>query len=180
MGLEVQGGFIVGFDNDKISIFQRQIDFIQKSGIVTAMVSVLTAFPKTRLYQRLKDNGRLLKRTSGNNANSSALNFIPKMGTDMLIDGHQKVVSTIYEPKSYYVRVRTLLEEYRPRKLKKSRLYMYHIRAALGCFWFLGIKEKGRRYFWRLIVWSLIYKPGLLYYAIYFSLIGMHFRLISN
>ena len=180
MGLEVQGGFIVGFDNDKISIFQRQIDFIQNSGIVTAMVSVLTAFPKTRLYQRLKDTGRLLKRTSGNNTNSSALNFIPKMDTDMLIDGHQKVVSTIYEPKSYYARVRILLEEYRPRKLKKYRLPMYHIRFALSCFWFLGIKEKGRRYFWRLIVWSLIYKPGLLSYAIYFSLIGLHFRSISN
>ncbi|MCL4416075.1 MAG: B12-binding domain-containing radical SAM protein, partial [Actinobacteria bacterium] len=135
MGLEVQGGFIVGFDNDKTSIFQRQIDFIQKSGIVTAMVSVLTALPKTRLYQRLKDTGRLLKRTSGNNTNTSGLNFIPTMDTEELINGYQKVLSTIYEPKSYYARIRTLLEEYKPRKLKKTRLTMYYLRAALSCFW---------------------------------------------
>ncbi len=179
-GLEVQGGFIVGFDSDEASIFQRQIDFIQKSGIVTAMVSVLTALPKTRLYQRLKDTGRLLKGTSGNNTNVSGLNFIPTMDTDMLIDGHQKVVSTIYEPKSYYARIRTLLEEYRPKKFKKSRLSIYYIRAAFSCFWLLGIKDKGRRYFWKLIGWSLIHKPALLPHAIGFSLTGLHFRSVTN
>ena len=37
-GLQVMGGFIVGFDNDKPSIFESQINFIQESGILTAMV----------------------------------------------------------------------------------------------------------------------------------------------
>ena len=58
-GLQVQGGFIVGFDHDRPSIFQRQIDFIQKSGIVTAMVGLLQAPPGTRLYERMKKEGRL-------------------------------------------------------------------------------------------------------------------------
>ncbi|HAJ95293.1 MAG TPA: B12-binding domain-containing radical SAM protein, partial [Actinobacteria bacterium] len=66
-GLEVQAGFIVGFDSDKPSIFQRQIDFIQQSGIVTAMVGILTALPKTRLYQRLNESNRLVKKASGSN-----------------------------------------------------------------------------------------------------------------
>jgi len=72
-GLEVQGGFIVGFDSDNMSIFQRQIDFIQKSGIVTAMVGILTALPKTRLYQRLKESKRLVKVANGNNTGTGSL-----------------------------------------------------------------------------------------------------------
>ena len=60
-GLQVQGGFIVGFDHDRPSIFQRQIDFIQKSGIVTAMVGLLQAPPGTRLYERMKKEGRLAR-----------------------------------------------------------------------------------------------------------------------
>jgi radical SAM superfamily enzyme YgiQ (UPF0313 family) len=59
-GLQVQGGFIVGFDSDNASTFQQLIDFIQKSGIVTAMVGLLQAPPGTRLFDRLKRDNRLM------------------------------------------------------------------------------------------------------------------------
>jgi len=59
-GLEVQAGFIVGFDHDTPSIFQRQVEFIQRTGIVTAMVGILQAPFGTPLYERLKREGRVL------------------------------------------------------------------------------------------------------------------------
>jgi len=175
-GLEVQAGFIVGFDSDNISIFQRQIDFIQKSGIVTAMVGILTALPKTRLYQRLKESKRLVKTASGNNTGTGALNFVPKMDKEILINGYKKILSTIYSPKSYYARIKTLLKEYKPVKIKTPKLRLYHIRAFLSSIWLLGIKQKGRRYFWKLLLWCLVRRPVMFPYAVGFSFIGLHFR----
>jgi radical SAM superfamily enzyme YgiQ (UPF0313 family) len=86
-GLQVQGGFIVGFDTDVPSIFQRQVDFIQKSGIVTAMVGLLNALPDTKLHARLRREGRLVGHTSGNNVDGT-INFLPRMPTAQLIDGY--------------------------------------------------------------------------------------------
>ena len=97
-GLEVQGGFIVGFDSDPLSIFKNQISFIQKSGIVTAMVGLLNAPPGTRLYQRLKKENRLLEGISGDNTDCS-INFIPKMNYETLINGYQHILNTIYSPR---------------------------------------------------------------------------------
>ena len=178
-GMEVQGGFIVGFDSDKVSIFQRQIEFIQKSGIVTAMVGLLIALPKTRLYQRLKETNRLTKRTTGDNTKTGVLNFIPKMDKNILLNGHEKILSTIYTPKAYYERIKTFLREYKPVKRKAKKIRIYHIRALIGSIWLLGIKQKGRHYFWKLILWSLFRRPSLFPYAIGFSLAGIHFRAIS-
>ena len=88
-GMQVQAGFIVGFDNDKPSIFQRQIDFIQKSGIVTAMVGMLQAPSGTKLFERLKKEGRLLGLTSGDNVDGTT-NIIPNMDHDTFREGDKK------------------------------------------------------------------------------------------
>ena len=82
-GMQVQGGFIIGFDSDTASIFQRQVDFIQKSGIVTAMVGLLQAPLGTRLYQRLAREGRLVGAFSGDNVDGMT-NIIPKMDWEAL------------------------------------------------------------------------------------------------
>jgi len=175
-GLEVQGGFIVGFDHDTASIFKRQIEFIQKSGIVTAMVGLLSALPRTELYQRLKKTGRLLKETTGSNT-STDLNFIPKMRRQTLIRGYKDILNTIYSPKEYYRRIINFLREFRPPPRRAYlRVRFYHLRAFLASLWLLGIKNKGRRYFWRLILWSLFKKPKVFPQAIGFSIVGIHFR----
>ena len=111
-GLQVQGGFIVGFDSDSPSILQQLIDFIQKSGIVTAMVGLLQAPPGTRLFDRLKKDNRLLGMTiSGDNVDGTT-NIDPKMGLDQLMTGYRFIMGHIYSPKHYYRRVKVFLKEF--------------------------------------------------------------------
>ncbi len=175
-GLEVQGGFIVGFDSDPISIFKSQINFIQKSGIVTAMVGLLNAPRGTRLYQRLKKENRLLKGFTGDNTDCS-INFIPKMNYETLINGYKHILNTIYSPKQFYERVRTFLTEYKPQKRNRvPRLQLYHIRGFIKSMWLLGIREKGRIYYWKLFISTLLRRPRLFPITISLAVYGFHFR----
>jgi len=177
-GLEVQGGFIVGFDNDPLSIFERQISFIQKSGIVTAMVGLLNAPRGTRLYHRLKKENRLLNDSSGDNTDFS-LNFIPKMNVETLINGYKKILNTIYSPKHYYKRVITFLKGYKHKPSKKKINFSFsHFKAFFKSIWFLGIKGKERFHYWKLISWTLVRRPRFFSLAISFAIYGFHFRKI--
>ena len=99
-GLQVQGGFIVGFDNDTSFIFQRQIDFIQKSGIVTAMVGLLQAPVGTKLYERLKKEGRLLGGMSGNTDGTT--NIVTRMNLETLRKGYGNVLNHTYSISSLF------------------------------------------------------------------------------
>jgi radical SAM superfamily enzyme YgiQ (UPF0313 family) len=177
-GLEVQGGFIVGFDNDPPSIFERQISFIQKSGIVTAMVGLLNAPRGTRLYNRLKKEDRLLNDSSGDNTDFS-LNFIPKMNVETLMNGYKKILNTIYSPKHYYKRVITFLKGYKPKPLReKINIKIPEFKAFFKSIWFLGIKGKERLHYWKLISWTLVRRPGFFNLAISFAIYGFNFRKI--
>lgn len=180
LGMEVQGGFIVGFDSDTPSIFEKQIKFIQNSGIVTAMVGLLNAPRGTRLYQRLKKEGRLLGSSSGDNTDFS-LNFIPKMNHDTLINGYKKILDTIYSPKHYYKRVRTFLRHYRPKKFDKKTYFKFcYFSAFLKSIWLLGIQGKERFQYWKLIIWTLARRPYFIGISISFAIYGFHFRKIAG
>jgi radical SAM superfamily enzyme YgiQ (UPF0313 family) len=127
-GLEVQGGFIVGFDNDPSTIFDKLTNFIQESGIVTAMVGLLNAPKGTKLQKRLEKEGRMLKDFTGNNTDFS-INFIPKMDSKALLDGYQKILDKIYSPKYYYARVMQFMKEFEPKKKKVFHLNPNYILA---------------------------------------------------
>ncbi|MBN2044539.1 MAG: DUF4070 domain-containing protein [Anaerolineales bacterium] len=173
-GLQVQGGFIVGFDNDPPSIFKLQVDFIQKSGIVTAMVGLLQAPLGTRLYERMKQQGRLVKEFSGDNVDGST-NIIPKMGLDPLREGYRKLLSKIYSPELYYDRVITFLREYHPPKIQFHPDPQYIL--ALGrSIYQLGIRGVERVHYWRLFFWTLFHRPRLFPLAITMAIMGFHFR----
>ncbi len=177
-GMEVQGGFIVGFDNDHPKIFEDLTNFIQQSGIVTAMVGLLNAPKGTKLQKRLQDEGRMLSDFTGNNTDFS-INFIPCMDSEELIDGYKKILNTIYSPKYFYERVMTFMRNYEPKK-KAFHLNSNYIMALFKSILKLGILGEERIYYWKLFLWSLFRKPQLFSLAILFTIYGFHFRKISD
>lgn len=178
-GFQVLGGFIVGFDSDPPSIFERQISFIQKSGIVTAMVGLLNAPRGTRLYKRLKAESRILSNISGDNTDGS-LNFTPKMEREALVNGYRKVLETIYSPRSYYERVKVFLKEYRPRRKQASRFQFAYLQAFVRSLWHLGLKDRGRVHYWKLLWWTLLRCPRSLHMTLSLAVYGFHFRIVAR
>lgn len=176
-GLIVFGGFIVGFDHDPPSIFEQQIRFIQESGIVTAMVGLLNAPSGTRLFHRMKSENRLLHRMSGDNMDGS-MNFIPKMNYHKLLAGYKNILRTIYSPKEYYERVKTFLQDYHLPSVTTPKLTFRHIEAFVKSLWILGILEKGKRFFWKLLLFSLFRYPKKFPIALTMAIYGFHFRRI--
>jgi radical SAM superfamily enzyme YgiQ (UPF0313 family) len=174
-GLEVQAGFIVGFDKDPAMIFERLIEFIQESGIVTAMVGLLNAPHGTKLYHRLKQEGRLVKSVTGDNTDFS-INFIPIMNMDALLSGYKTILKTIYSPKHYYARVKTFLKSYHPGPARGRRLRINYVMAGFKSAIRLGIIGKERFQYWKLFFWSLFRRPRLFPLAITLAIYGFHFR----
>jgi radical SAM superfamily enzyme YgiQ (UPF0313 family) len=173
-GLQVQGGFIVGFDSDTPTIFQRQIEFIQKSGIVTAMVGLLQAVPGTKLYQRLSRQGRLVGQTTGNNVDGTT-NFIPRMNREKLREGYKNLMGYLYAPGPYYRRIRTFLREYNPPRIAGSLRWSY-LMAFFHASIRLGVFGRERFHYWGLLLWTFFRRPSLCPLAVTLSIYGHHFR----
>lgn len=178
-GIQVLGGYIVGFDNDDAGIFSRQIKFIQESGVVTAMVGLLNAPPGTRLWQRLKAENRLEMNASGDNTDGT-INFVPKMDKEVLISGYRQIVRTIYSPRYFYQRVCRFLQHYQPRR--KRRLRFHEFKAFLKSIFYLGILGNGlsQCYYWKMLFKSIIWHRKLFPEAITLMVYGHHFRKVAK
>jgi radical SAM superfamily enzyme YgiQ (UPF0313 family) len=177
-GLEVKAGFIVGFDHDRQSVFQKLIDFIQRSGIVTAMVGMLQAVPGTRLHERMKREGRLKGDFSGDNVDGTT-NIVPVMNITTLRDGYLRILRSIYAPETYYRRIMTFLREYNPPK-RRERLRISDLLAFTRSLLRFGIIERARLHYWKLLLWTLVKRPALVRDAATLSIYGYHYRKICE
>ena len=178
-GMMVMSGHIVGFDTDDESIFERQIEFIQRIGVAMAMVGLLAVLPKTDLEKRLREEKRLLKKTTGENSNT--LTFIPKMDKDVLINGYYQLLNTIYAPREYYKRIDVFLKEYRPTVKRRLNLadWSSNIRALLLGSVRIGFSRHGY-YYWRLLLKTLVTKPAAFTEAVELAICGVHFRSVTR
>jgi radical SAM superfamily enzyme YgiQ (UPF0313 family) len=174
-GMEVMGGFIIGFDNDPPNIFDRQIKFIQSCGVVKAMIGLLQAIPGTRLYKRLQQEGRLIEESTGDNCDGS-LNFVPKMDMQTVREGYQAVLNSLYSPKQYYDRVCEFLKDYRP--VRRRRLDRAEVMAFLRSILYLGILDKGKNklYYWKLVITAFLFHRNSFGEAVSSAIFGYHFR----
>jgi len=176
-GMMVMSGHIVGFDSDTESIFERQVEFIQKIGVPMAMVGLLSVLPKTDLEKRLRNEKRLLTKMTGENAN--ILTFIPKMDKNVLINGYYKLLSTIYAPKEYYERIDVFLKHYKPTVKRNISFSKWSEARAL----FLGSLRLGFSrhgyYYWRLLAKTILTKPKAFSEAVELAICGLHFRSVT-
>jgi len=179
-GMEVMAGFIVGFDNDPIDIFERQIDFIRKSAIPLAMVGLLNALPETQLWKRLDREGRLLGEASGNNTNCT-FNFKTRMDPALLIQGYQSIMRTIYSPREYYERAldsmrRTAQQFAEPQHYNVINAFSSFLRVLVR----LGVLDRERKEFWRFFSQSVVKHRDRLAESLRLAAMGYHFRKLSE
>ena len=180
-GLQVQAGFILGFDSDPVSVFKSQIKLVQQSGIVMAMVGLLNAPRGTRLYQRMADEKRLNEEKATGDNTDCSMNFVPKMDHATLVSGYKEILTTLYSPKQYYSRIRMFLKEYRPQKRKAvSQIKWWHVWAGIRSMWFLGITDSSRICYWMFVLNTLMRRPRSLLLSMTLAIYGYHFWKVTR
>jgi radical SAM superfamily enzyme YgiQ (UPF0313 family) len=155
-GLWVLAGFIVGFDSDDETIFERQREFIEKASITWAMAGMLQAPPTTALWDRMKKEGRL-NEASLAITNFSAPNFQTTLPLPVLMGGLSKLLFRLYEPKSFFDRAFRSLEVWRTRPTQKppAMPLSYNLRLLANSVWTQGVRSSYRRDYWEFL-WKLI------------------------
>lgn len=176
-GFQVTGGFIVGFDSDSANVFQHQIDFIQNSGIVSALVGILNAPKNTKLYDRLQAENRILSDATGNTTDTS-INFIPKMDLNELTDGYRTIIKNIYSAKPYYKRARMFLIDHKQHHKRQKKFELSMITGFVKSVVVIGVIKRGRGEYWKFIAWTLFRRPDLFVNAATLTVFGYHYRTV--
>jgi radical SAM superfamily enzyme YgiQ (UPF0313 family) len=176
-GMEVSAGFIVGFDSDTPTVFQRQTDFIQQSGIISAMVGLLNAPKQTKLYDRLESENRLTVEATGSNTDFS-MNFIPAMDLHQLMSGYRSILRNIYTSKPYYQRIRQFFSSYRPLRAKTRKFGWVYLMAFFRSVVIIGMLNRGRGEYWKFLIWTLFKRRELFADAMTYAVYGYHFRTV--
>lgn len=176
-GFEVMGGFILGFDTDREDIFDRLVEFIQKSAIPVAMVGLLQAMPGTQLFRRLTNEGRILHSGGGNNTGCE-LNFLPRMSSDRLVEGYRSVLRRIYARDAYYHRVRDYLSRCRPHY--RAHINFANLRALFLSVLLQGIRGKARLAYWKFLLIAATRHHRSFGSAMTLAVMGYHFQRMTE
>jgi hypothetical protein len=141
------------------------------------MVGLLNAPKNTKLYRQLEAENRITTDSTGNNTDSS-MNFIPKMDHGELLDGYQSIIKNIYSIRPFYKRVRQSLLNYNQLCKTQNKISLSLLKAFLHSVFVIGILNKGRMEYWKLIFWTLFNRPKLMIDALTCTVYGYHFRTV--
>jgi radical SAM superfamily enzyme YgiQ (UPF0313 family) len=182
-GMQVMGGFILGFDTDRDDIFDRMVEFIQKSGIPVAMVGLLQAMPGTQLFRRLGKEGRILDTGHGDNT-CDKLNFLPRMDATRLIEGYRSVLTRIYSCEAYYERVKLYLSRTQPRngdrRTRQRWLTAGNARAFVTSIVRQGVVGRQRWSYWKFLLTVAAHYRHCVGAAMTLAVMGYHFQVMTR
>ena len=176
-GIEVMGGFILGFDTDREDVFDRMVEFIQTSAIPVAMVGLLQALPGTQLFRRLWREDRIVDAGDGNNTDCT-LNFLPRMDAARLVEGYRSVLRQIYSCDAYYERVKLFLNRCHP--TSRQRLSYANLRAMVSSVVRQGLLGKGRLSYWKFVLTAATRYRRSFGMAMTFAVMGYHFQIMTD
>ena len=187
-GMQVMGGFILGFDTDREDIFDRMVEFIQKSGIPIAMVGLLQAMPGTQLFRRLRGEGRIVDEGGGNNVGGH-LNFLPRMDATRLVEGYLSVLKRIYSCEAYYERVKLYLSRTQPKPAKMPRgqraqrpqwMTRENMRALAASIVRQGVFGRAKWSYWKFLAAAVTRYRHCFAAAMTLAVMGYHFQVMTR
>ena len=187
-GMQVMGGFILGFDTDREDIFDRMVEFIQKSGIPVAMVGLLQAMPGTQLFRRLWREGRILDAGAGDNT-CDKLNFLPRMDATQLIEGYRSVLKRIYSCEAYYERVKLYLNRTQPKPNRREHgqqrsrqrwMTRGNVRAFVTSILRQGVFGRQRWSYWKFLLTVATRYRHCVGAAMTLAVMGYHFQIMTR
>jgi radical SAM superfamily enzyme YgiQ (UPF0313 family) len=182
-GLWVLGGFIVGFDSDDEGIFDRQLEFIDRTAIAWAMAGMLMAPPTTALYDRMEREGRLIE-SSQATSNFSVPNFRTILPPQVLLRGLSRLLAGLYEAEPFFKRAFRSLEAWHPRGQRPPSLpWSYNLRVLFASMWRQGVRSSYRRAYWKflwLMTWNWASDPAKMWLGFMVLLSAHHFVIYSR
>lgn len=174
-GLEVMGGFIVGFDSDTPEIFEAQRALILGSPVPLAMLGLLMALPKTALWDRLEREGRLRVEGSGDHGDQFGRpNFEPAMDEKALLSGYATLLATLYSRDAYYDRIEAFVRMCGPLPGGGRRPRVSDLATLARLVTYIGVASPQRWRFWRLVATTLRHRPERFAWAMSRVIIGEH------
>jgi radical SAM superfamily enzyme YgiQ (UPF0313 family) len=176
-GIEILAGFIIGFDNDTMKTFDKQFRFIMDSGIQTAMIGLLTALPKTPLYERLEKEGRLIADADSCDNTTLGTNFLPKqMGYEEMVNGYRGLYDRLLKDRNIASRIKNKIR-YLGNPVHKVQ--QYSLREALPImknFFFRGIIPGGFSRAFHFFRSLPVFRPKLIPIVVHDWVVGLAMR----